>query len=318
MVQPIRNLMPSEASRNYWRSVLATLPATPAQEEAPICSTCGGLGVITYDVPLGHEKYGRMFACPDPACPVVRSNWEERYRKISNDAQIPLAYRKMTFRAWQKLAEQYPYDPQRDLDGDYMAGKWGAYAAACMFIDSIDRGHRFSLDEAAKAFRLPLPEFESPKRKGFVFSGKNGVGKTSLVVAVANHLLETGRPVVYVRLDDFWSALRERFNQKASYEYAEGADDEADVMRLYQRAPVLIIDEFTPDKLTDWRLNVTHQLINYRYTNDLPTLITTNTTYNEFLDLWGGTTGGRVLAMCHWIEMVGLNLRPVAERWLSP
>ena len=292
--------------------------AEPIDPEPPACPTCGGLGVVKPEVPVGHPLYGRFIPCPDANCPIVRANWEARYAKISTEAQIPKEYRRITFAKWHTLAQQFPYGSGTDPDYDYMAGKWGAYAAAVLFVESVDRGYRFGLDEAAQRFGLPLPPFEAPKRRGFILSGTNGVGKTSLAVSVANHLLETCRPVVYVRLDDFWAALRERYQNKETYEYAGDAEDEAEVMRLYQRAPVLILDEFTPDKLTEWKLNTVHQLIDYRYTNAMPTLITTNTRYEDFRDLWGGTTGDRLLAMSHWIEMGGLNLRPVAEKWVSP
>lgn len=38
------------------------------QQEAhckPDCPTCGGLGLIRYDVPLGHERFGKLFPCPE-------------------------------------------------------------------------------------------------------------------------------------------------------------------------------------------------------------------------------------------------------------
>lgn len=325
MARPIQHYLPNEEARAYWRSVMEAKQTRAAFDvpDVPVCPTCGGLGVVKYDVPVGHEHFGKMFPCPDPNCQTARANSDARYKRISTAAQIPTTYRKMTISAWHNLAEQFPYDPNRSPEFDYMAGKWAAYGAACLFIERAEQGFRFGLDEVAERFGLPLPEIDTPKRRGFVLSGKNGVGKTSLAVAIANELINQYKPVVYVRLDDFWAALRERFTQKTTYEYAEDAEDEASVMRLYQQAPVLIVDEFTPDKLTDWRLNMVHQLINYRYTNDLPTLITTNTKYEEFRDLWSvkdgvTTTGDRVLAMCHWIEMVGLNLRPVADKWVSP
>src|SRR5690606_6185055 len=46
-------------------------------------SLCGGLGVVSRDVPVGHEDFGKLFRCPNHP---VEMDYErqQRLRKLSN------------------------------------------------------------------------------------------------------------------------------------------------------------------------------------------------------------------------------------------
>ena len=194
-----------------------------------------------------------------------------------------------------------------------MSGKWDAYMAAKAFVAAKDRQHRFTMGSAAAALSTELGvdidpagdlEFAS---NGLVLTGANGVGKTSLAVSIAQQLVVEGRAVVYVRMDELFQALKRTFSRDAD-------EQEGDVLDSYRRAPVLIIDELTPDRATptDWQLETVHKLINGRYTSKLPTVITTNTPYATFAALWGPTVESRIKTY-HWVTMSGKVLRQRAR-----
>lgn len=290
-------------ARAYWKSMqdawALRQAQTPPVEDVEICATCGGLGYVRYEVPKTHELFGKLQRCPNSGCPVVRANQQARYERIASRSQIPAMYKELTFAAWDKLSKK----PER------MTGKWDALGAALAFVDARENEFMFTLADAAQRVGLTVETGSAVRRNSIVFSGDNGVGKTSLAVSIAQELIEIGVPVVYMRLAEFFDAIKERFSRKTEYEYGGEATDEAEVLRLYQEAPVLVIDEFSAIA-TPWRRERAEQLVNLRYTHQKPTIITTNIRSADFPDVWGLILGHRVQAMSHWISMSGAELRP--------
>ena len=269
--------------------------------QLPTCETCGGAGFVVS--PLRKREDGTfgqdMFECPDPDCPVVRQQQAARWTKLCTQAQIPPEYGDLSFQSWETLFDEQP---------DSYAGKQDALGAALAFVDARNDGCRFTLAEAAERVGLPAQALEDSRRGGLVLSGANGVGKTSLAVSIARDLLNYGVAVLYIRLGEFFDGLKERFKDKSDYDFLPDAEDESALMTMAQRVPVLIIDEFYADA-TAWRKERAGQLVNYRYTHQMPTVITTNLSRDALVALWGATTGHRIQAMSHWITMTGLELR---------
>lgn len=304
---PLAGRFVTPAERDYWRSIQSGQPTTPLDAEATdpdVCPTCGGLGVVRGDFPRGHADYGKLFPCPAANCTTRQATDRDRYARLNKAASIPPEYADLTFERWQQLIAS---------DVEIMSGKWDAYMAAKAFVAAKDRQHRFTMGSAAAALSTELgvdidpagdPVFAS---NGLVLTGANGVGKTSLAVSIAQQLVVEGRAVVYVRMDELFQALKRTFSRDAD-------EQEGDVLDSYRRAPVLIIDELTPDRATptDWQLETVHKLINGRYTSKLPTVITTNTPYATFAALWGPTVESRIKTY-HWVTMSGKVLRQRAR-----
>lgn len=294
----------------YWRDLRDRPKADPLPEfDAPTCDVCGGFGFVTAKVPSSDPRFGKPFACPNPDCKVVAERRADRYAKLCNLSQIPAGYQgdDVTFAGWAKL-EQIP----AAIDG-----KRGALGAALAFIAAHERGFLFTLDDAAELGGIEPPEYTSARKCSLVFTGKNGVGKTSLAVSIGKVLLEQGVMVIYMRLAEFFDGLKDRFEDKPTYQFMPQAGSEAELLALLQQAPVLIIDEFYAD-VTDWRKERAEQLVNYRYTHQLPTIITTNLDMDTLSHLWGLTTGHRIQAMAHVIRVDGIELRERAGEWVTP
>ena len=107
---------------------------------------------------------------------------------------------------------------------------------------------------------------------GLIFIGKYGTGKTHLAFAIANYLLNKGIPVVYETLINLMEKLKNGYEQYSNMEYFE-------IIKLYCECDLLIIDDLGKEKLSEWVLEKLFQIINSRYENMLPVIITTN--YNE-------------------------------------
>lgn len=128
-----------------------------------------------------------------------------------------------------------------------------------------------------------------------LFCGQSGSGKTHLCTAVCRHLLLAGKEVLYMpwRLD-----IRELKGK------SKDLAAQAEALKKYQKVPILYIDDLfkvrkTADGLCnppDADVNLTLDIINYRYTKRLPTIISTELFPVELSEI-EESIGGRIVEM---------------------
>lgn len=276
--------------------------------EVPACETCGGLGFVSTGAPLGHPLFGQTIACTNPTCGALAEQRNRRYEKLCTLAQIPEEYAELSLDIWRQLFE---------LEPQFCNGKLPAYGAILAFIEARNHGFYFTLDDAAQVVGIEVPDFDAHRRCSIALTGDFGVGKTALAVCGMRELLDVYQMhVVYLLMGEFFQGLHERFEKKSEYEFGGDASDEAELIRTYQQAPILVIDEFPlkPGK-SDWWEQQVYSLVNYRYVHHMPTIITTNFTPDELTESWGGMIGHRLHTMCHWIEVGGLDMRRRDKTW---
>ena len=102
-----------------------------------------------------------------------------------------------------------------------------------------------------------------------VLLGGYGCGKTHLALAIANACVEQGLPVLFLTVPDLLDYLRAAFAPGATQSYDERFEE-------IRSAPLLILDDLGTEQSTSWALEKLFQLLNFRYMNRLPTVITTN------------------------------------------
>lgn len=111
--------------------------------------------------------------------------------------------------------------------------------------------------------------FSEEPRGWLLLLGTYGCGKTHLAAAIANAQLKQGKPVVFATVPDLLDHLRATFAPSSAVQYDE-------MFERIRNAPLLILDDLGTESPTSWAQEKLYQLINHRYTNQLPTVVTTN------------------------------------------
>jgi DNA replication protein DnaC len=110
--------------------------------------------------------------------------------------------------------------------------------------------------------------------KGWILlQGGYGCGKTHLAAAIANFTVQVGVPTLFLTVPDLLDLLRFSFD----------SDNITFEQRFEQirNAPLLVLDDFGTQNATAWAQEKLFQIVNYRYINKLPLVITTNVILDE-------------------------------------
>lgn len=108
--------------------------------------------------------------------------------------------------------------------------------------------------------------------------GKPGLSKTHLAVAVGQCFLAQLKPVVYYHVGDLLDDLRAGIRVERMLGPGEfDARTATAIMTRCKNSALLILDDLGVEAETDWACEKLDTIVNHRYENALPTLITANT-----------------------------------------
>lgn len=128
------------------------------------------------------------------------------------------------------------------------------------------------------AFEAAIAFSRGQGKPWLLLSGPVGVGKTHLAVAIGKHAVESEKlQVLFTVVPDLLDHLRSSFDPKAETAYDER-------FMAVKDSQLLILDDLGTENATPWAREKLFQIINHRYTEQLPTVITTNIDMNKIDD----------------------------------
>lgn len=170
-------------------------------------------------------------------------------------------------------------------------------------FDNFDTRGIEQLDVAiskAKRYCRDFLQAENTRHNSIIFSGQSGAGKTHLGMAICNRLLGEQVAVVYMEYRNAVTKLKQHAADGQAYQ---------EEIRRYSSARVLYIDDLLKGKVTESDVNILYEIINSRYMNNLPMVISTEKTLEELME-FDEAIGGRIIEMCRksLVTLEGKNL----------
>lgn len=117
--------------------------------------------------------------------------------------------------------------------------------------------------------------------------GQVGAGKTHLGTACCVRLIDRGIPVIYMGYREEMTSLKAKVTDEKAY---------VDEMNQFKKASVLFIDDFLKGKITEADLNIIYEIINYRYNNHLPMIVSTEKSPEDLI-IFDEAVGSRLMEM---------------------
>ena len=143
----------------------------------PNCPHCHGAGYVRLDVPLGHEKFGKLESCVCRAKEVAQSARNRLFALSNLDRLSHLRFENFNA-AGNEKAE---FKTQQERDSIY------------------------------KAFES-CEEFARLQKGWMLLEGGYGCGKTHLAAAIANDAVSKGVPTLFITVPDLLDSLRFAYN----------------------------------------------------------------------------------------------------------
>ena len=100
-----------------------------------------------------------------------------------------------------------------------------------------------------------------------MLTGDYGAGKTHLAAAIGNYRKKLGDPPLFVVVPDLLDDLRSTFGSNSLTTFDR---------RFFEirTTPLLVLDDLGAQSMTPWVREKLYQLFDYRYSAELPTVIT--------------------------------------------
>ena len=175
------------------------------------------------------------------------------------------------------------------------------------------RFENFEIDEDNKnMYKLGInycthwPEMKA-SNVGLLIYGPPGTGKTFLTSCIANNLLEQLVPVIIISSIGMLNRIKETYTKG-------GAEAELEIINNLKDADLLIIDDLGAENDTDWAKEKIYEIIDSRYRDKKPLIVTTNLTREGLKTKLTGDDGvartyDRIMEMCYPVEVSGSSKR---------
>lgn len=210
-------------------------------DQQPPCPICDDARWLNVDAPVGSPEFGTVVPCE-----CQERVWGSHVRKRLRDYSDLGPLERMTFESMEPAGRDGFVDPPS-------------------FRRARDAAQRYSHDPMG----------------WLVISGPSGTGKTHIAAAIANRLVDEGRPVKFVSIPDLLDHMRSTLDRDSD---DVGGDDFEGLFSHIIEAPMLVLDDLGVQSPTRWAEEKIDQVLSHRYARRLPTVLTTSLAIDQLPD----------------------------------
>lgn len=133
--------------------------------------------------------------------------------------------------------------------------------------------------------------FNREENEGFILRGPTGCGKTHIAVAILKSVIRRGFTGVYFNFTDLLSRIRDSYQE-------DGTETEGTLLNIVDHCDLLVLDDVGAERPSEFVRDRLYLIINRRYENARPIIITTNLDDDELRERVGERTASRLCEMC--------------------
>jgi DNA replication protein DnaC len=175
---------------------------------------------------------------------------------------------------------------------DWVGGHWSDKELRKKTFATFDQQRQPEAFETARLFASLL-------KGAFILHGTYGTGKTHLLAAICNELINQQKASHFITAPKLFAALQT---------YIQFHDDYHSIVRQAIHTPLLVIDDVDKAKHTDFREEIYFEIVDERVKRGLPIAISTNR-LSDLEQFVGGAVCSRLSIGQIAIEMSGADYR---------
>lgn len=150
-----------------------------------------------------------------------------------------------------------------------------------------------------------FPNFKfGPRPTSKYLFGSTGVGKTRLMWTMAKELIS----YFAINTDfEFISVPKLLHDIRQCYQRSDNSEKK--IVELYSFANYLFLDDLGVEKTSEWTMQILYLILNTRYEEDFPTIISSNLSLSELSSHLGERITSRISEMCELVKLAGTDRR---------
>ena len=167
---------------------------------------------------------------------------------------------------------------------------------------SFENYERERMPEAYDIARRFAETFDKNDGEGLLFTGDVGTGKTHLAAAISAEIIRK-----YAATVEFVSYTEALATMRAAF--SESNNNDQILEERMRKADLLVIDDLGKENLSAFTKNVLYRVVNGRYKDKLPLIITSNYGIESLSERLDYGTFSRIVDLCKVVEMRGIDYR---------